>query len=43
MIFKDFTDYDDCEPAGVELPKTPVNEKVLSGIGLGLESSNKRL
>ena len=43
MIFEEFTDYDDCEPAGVELPKTPVDEKVLSSIGLGPQSSNKEI
>lgn len=43
MIFKDFTEYDDCEPAGVELPKTPVNEKTLKELGLNSDSSNKEI
>ena len=43
MIFKDFTEYDDCEPAGVELPKTPVNEETLRELGLNSDSSNKEI
>ena len=43
MIFKDFTEYDDCEPAGVELPKTPVNEETLIELGLNSDSSNKEI
>ena len=43
MIFDDFTDYDDCEPAGVELPHTPVDEDVLNELGLDSKSSNKEI
>lgn len=43
MIFEDCTDYDDCEPAGVELPQTPVDEQVLQELGLNSESSNKEI
>lgn len=43
MIFDDFTDYDDCEPAGVELPHTPVDEDVLKELGLDSNSSNKEI
>jgi hypothetical protein len=43
MIFDDFTDYDDCEPAGVELPHTPVDEDVLNELGLDANSSNKEI
>jgi DNA polymerase-3 subunit alpha len=43
MIFDDFSDYDDCEPAGVELPHTPVDSKVLAGLGLSDDSSNKEI
>jgi DNA polymerase-3 subunit alpha len=43
MIFEEFTDYDDCEPAGVELPKTPVNEETLIELGLNSSSSNKEI
>tara|TARA_R110002167_G_scaffold343563_3_gene552718 strand:+ start:365 stop:2926 length:2562 start_codon:yes stop_codon:yes gene_type:complete len=42
-MFEDFSVYDDCEPVGVELPKTSVSEAVLSGIGLGKESSTKEI
>ena len=40
-MFEDFTPYDDCEPAGVELPKTIVDLKKLKEIGLGPDSSTK--
>ncbi len=43
MIFDSFTDYNDCEPAGVELPKTPVNEATLNELGLNSNSSNKEI
>lgn len=42
-MFEDFTSYDDCEPLGVELPKTEVNEKTLSHLGLSKNSSNKEI
>ena len=34
MIFDDCTIYDNCEPAGVELPKTNIPDKVLKELGL---------
>ncbi len=40
---KYFSIYDDCEPVGVELPKTSVHESVLTSIGLGKESSTKEI
>ncbi len=43
MIFESFSVYDDCEPIGVELPKTSVSESVLSSIGLDKESSTKEI
>jgi DNA polymerase-3 subunit alpha len=43
MNFKDFTDYDDCEPAGVELPKTPVDSDTLKELGLNSGSSNREI
>ena len=42
-MFEDFSVYDDCEPIGVELPKTSVSEAVLSSIGLGKGSSTKEI
>ena len=42
-MFEDFTTYDDCEPAGVELPKTLVHQKVLDSIGLNSDSSTKEI
>ena len=42
-MFEDFTPYDDCEPAGVELPKTVVNESKLNELGLDLDSTNKEI
>ena len=42
-MFEDFSVYDDCEPIGVELPKTSVSEAVLRSIGLGEESSTKEI
>lgn len=42
-MFEDFTPYDDCEPAGVELPKTVVHESKLNELGLNLNSSNKEI
>ena len=42
-MFEDFTVYDDCEPAGVELPKTEVSSKVLQSLGLGENSSTKEI
>ena len=42
-MFEDFTTYDDCEPAGVELPKTLVQKKVLDSIGLNSDSSTKEI
>ena len=43
MMFENFSVYDDCEPLGVELPKTSVSEAVLSSIGLDKESSTKEI
>ena len=40
MIFDDFEIYDNCEPAGVELPVTVVDEETLKEIGLTKNSSN---
>jgi|TARA_R100000482_G_scaffold26413_1_gene8175 DNA polymerase-3 subunit alpha len=42
-MFEDFTPYDDCEPAGVELPKTIVDPTKLEEIGLGPDSSTKEI
>ena len=42
-MFEDFSVYDDCEPLGVELPKTSVSEAVLNSIGLDKESSTKEI
>lgn len=42
-MFDDFTPYDDCEPAGVDLPKTIVDSKKLEEIGLGPNSSTKEI
>ncbi len=39
-MFEDFTIYDCVEPAGVELPKTPVDKKTLDKLGLKQGSSN---
>ena len=43
MIFDDCTVYDDCEPAGVELPKTIVKPSKLKEIGLSSDSSTKEI
>jgi DNA-directed DNA polymerase III PolC len=43
IMFEDFTVYDDCEPAGVELPKTDVSLKVLESLSLGADSSTKEI
>tara|TARA_Y100000401_G_scaffold116649_1_gene122960 strand:+ start:802 stop:3384 length:2583 start_codon:yes stop_codon:yes gene_type:complete len=43
MIFDDCTIYDDCEPAGVELPKTIVKPSKLKEIGLNADSSTKEI
>ena len=42
-MFEDFTIYDDCEPIGVELPKTLVSNKILKSIGLVEDSSTKEI
>ena len=42
-MFEDFTIYDDCEPVGVELPKTLVSNKILKSIGLVEDSSTKEI
>ena len=42
-MFEDFTPYDDCEPAGVDLPKTIVNPDKLEEIGLDPDSSTKEI
>ena len=39
MIFDDCTIYDNCEPAGVELPKTNIPDKVLKELGLTKKNS----
>ena len=39
MIFDDCSIYDDCEPAGVELPKTHIPKKVLHDLELTEDSS----
>jgi len=43
MIFDDCTVYDNCEPAGVELPKTIVKPSKLKEIGLSSDSSTKEI
>ena len=40
-MFENFTVYDDCEPIGVELPKTLVSNEILKSIGLVEDSSTK--
>ena len=42
-MFDNFTPYDDCEPAGVDLPKTIIDIKKLEEIGLGPDSSRKEI
>jgi DNA polymerase-3 subunit alpha len=42
-MFEDFTIYNDCEPIGVELPKTLVSNKILKSIGLVEDSSTKEI
>ncbi|MDB4317743.1 DNA polymerase III subunit alpha [bacterium] len=42
-MFEDFSVYDDCEPLGVELPKTSVSDAILSNLGLGKKSSTKEI
>ena len=42
-MFENFTPYDDCEPAGVDLPKTVVDVNKLEEIGLSLDSSTKEI
>ena len=42
-MFEDFSIYDDCEPLGVELPKTSVSETVLKSIDLDKKSSTKEI
>ena len=42
-MFEDFSIYDDCEPLGVELPKTSVSETVLKSIDLDKKSSTKEM
>lgn len=42
-MFENFTVYDDCEPVGVELPKTLVSNKILKSIGLVEDSSTKEI
>lgn len=42
-MFEDFTPYDDCEPAGVDLPKTIVDQAKLEEIGLSPDSSTKEI
>jgi len=40
-MFEDFEIYDDCEPEGVELPKTIVDNSTLKEIGLDSNASTK--
>jgi DNA-directed DNA polymerase III PolC len=40
MNFKEFSIYDNCEPAGVELPKIFVEESVLKSIDLSLDQNS---
>jgi len=40
-MFEDFTVYDDCEPVGVELPKTEVSNEVLKDLELLEGASNE--
>ena len=42
-MFENFTPYDDCEPAGVDLPKTVVDVNKLEEIGLSPDSSTKEI
>lgn len=42
-MFDDFTPYDDCEPAGVELPETIVDEAKLQELGLSSKSTTKEI
>ena len=39
-MFEDFKPYDDCEPAGLELPKIEVEAKVLDKLGLDNSASS---
>ena len=43
VMFEDFTPYDDCEPAGVELPETLVDEKKLEELKLSKESTTNEI
>ena len=43
IMFDDFTPYDDCEPAGVELPETLVDEKKLQELELSEESTTNEI
>jgi hypothetical protein len=40
MNFKEFSIYDNCEPAGVELPKISVEESVLKSIDGSLDNNS---
>ena len=40
MNFKEFSIYDNCEPAGVELPKIFVEESVLKSIDPSLDKNS---
>jgi len=40
MNFKEFSIYDNCEPAGVELPKISVEESVLKSIDVSLDNNS---
>ena len=40
MNFKEFSIYDNCEPAGVELPKISVEESVLKSIDASLDNNS---
>lgn len=42
-MFEDFLVYDDCEPAGLELPKINLSEKSLKELGLIESSSSKEI
>ena len=42
-MFEDFSIYDDCEPAGLELPQISLSEQSLKELGLTESSSSKEI
>jgi DNA polymerase III subunit alpha len=42
-MFKDFSVYDDCEPAGLELPQISLSEESLKDLELTKASSSKEI